>query len=151
MLQAMNTGHEGSMTTVHANSAWDAFSRMENMLSMAGLEIPTSALREYLTAAVKIVVQMARLPGGRRVISSISEVTGVLDGAVTMNEIFLFDLKGIDDEGFAHGEFQATGSIPVCLSHLNELGSPLTPADFDARILSSVSGSSVIGVDGESE
>ena len=147
MLQAMNTGHEGSMTTVHANSAMDAFSRMENMLAMTGLEIPIPALREYLTSAVQIVVQMTRIPGGRRVISGISEVVGVSDGMVKMNELFRFQLEGIDDDGFAHGKFQATGIVPACLESLTQRGSSLKKADFSARSLTSVSGPSRIGMD----
>ena len=151
MLQAMNTGHEGSMTTVHANSATDAFSRMENMLAMTGLEIPISALREYLTSAVQIVVQMARIPGGRRVISGISEVEGVFDGTVKMNEIFRFHLTGIDDDGFAHGEFQATGFVPHCLKSLQQRGSSLDISHFKAGSLGKVSGPSGIEMDEASQ
>ena len=148
MLQAMNTGHEGSMTTVHANTALDAFSRMENMLAMTGLEIPIAALREYLASAVQIVVQMARIPGGRRVISGISEVEGVVDGVVKMNELFRFHIQGIDDDGFAKGEFQATGFVPACLESLTQLGSSLQANDFNAGSLSSVSGPSRLSKDG---
>jgi pilus assembly protein CpaF len=119
MLQAMNTGHEGSMTTVHANSPRDAFSRLETMVMWAegAKELPLQAIREQLTSAIDIVIQQVRLPDGRRKIVGISEVQGVRHGEVILRDIFVFHYS-VDERGAVQGEFTATGAIPRCLPRI---------------------------------
>ncbi|MCU0491725.1 MAG: CpaF family protein [Chloroflexaceae bacterium] len=116
MLQAMNTGHEGSMTTVHANSTRDAFSRLETMVMWAegAKELPLQAIREQLVSALDIVIQQTRLPNGKRKVVSVSEVQGVRHGEVVMRDIFVFN-RGLSQEGEIIGEFTATGARPRCL------------------------------------
>jgi pilus assembly protein CpaF len=122
MLQAMNTGHEGSMTTVHANSTYDAFSRLENMVMLAesARQLPLQPIREQLASAIHIVVQQSRLPGGKRKIVSISEVQGLRKGQVALKDIFLFQQTGVDENGMVQGYFSPTGVIPTSLSRLRE-------------------------------
>ncbi len=112
MMQAMNTGHEGSLTTVHANTPRDAFARIENMILMAGLDLPQRAIREQMSAAIHMVIQIARLPDGTRKVVAVSEVTGMEGQTVTMQELFRFDQKGLDSEGHVIGEFHFTGIHP---------------------------------------
>src|SRR5450755_54974 len=109
MLQAMNTGHEGSLTTVHANSPRDALSRLESMFSMANLNVPERAIRQQIAAAIHLVVQIARLPDGSRKVISISEVTGMEEDSIGMQETFTFDRVGMDPDGRVRGVFRATG------------------------------------------
>ena len=122
MLQAMNTGHEGSMTTVHANSTRDAFSRVENMVMMAesAKQLPLQPIREQLANAINIVIQQNRLPGGKRKIVSISEVQGMRKGQIMIKDIFLFQQTGVDDSGVVEGYFTPTGVIPASLPRLKE-------------------------------
>ncbi len=122
MMQAMNTGHDGSMTTCHANTARDAFSRLETMVMMASSSIPDRVIRQMLASAVQIVIQAARLTDGSRKILSISEVIGVDDDQVIMEDIFLFDRSGIGKTGKALGTFRATGHIPQVLGRLKAYG-----------------------------
>jgi pilus assembly protein CpaF len=112
MMQAMNTGHEGSLTTVHSNSPRDALARIENMILMAGLELPQRAIREQMASAVHMVIQIARLPDGTRKVTTVAEVTGMEGQVVTMQDLFRFDQKGIDSEGHVVGEFHFTGIHP---------------------------------------
>ena len=112
MMQAMNTGHEGSITTVHSNSPRDALARIENMILMAGLELPMRAIREQMSSAIHMVIQIARLPDGTRKVTSVSEVTGMEGQVVTMQDLFRFEQKGIDTEGHVIGEFHFTGIHP---------------------------------------
>lgn len=140
MLQAMNTGHEGSMTTVHANSTNDAMSRIENMLAMTGLEIPVSALREYLNSAIDLVLQMDRIPGGRRVFSSISQVEGVQDGKIQLKEIYRFVRKGVDEKGFAFGTFEATGVESRLLERIRTSGGEIDDSLFASGTLCEIRG-----------
>jgi pilus assembly protein CpaF len=112
MLQAMNTGHEGSLTTVHANSTRDALSRIENMVLMAGFDLPVRAIREQIAAALHLVVQLVRYSDGKRRISSISEITGLESGIVTMQELFRFDQTGVGEGGAVVGELVPTGITP---------------------------------------
>jgi pilus assembly protein CpaF len=112
MLQAMNTGHEGSLTTVHANSPRDALARVENMILMAGLDLPMRAIREQMSSAIHLVVQIARLPDGTRKVITVSEITGMEGQVVTMQDLYRFDQKGIDNEGHVIGEFHFTGIHP---------------------------------------
>ncbi len=136
MLQAMNTGHDGSMTTVHANSARDAARRIENMVSMAGLNFPIHAIRQQMASAINILIQVARLTGGHRKIISIAEITGMEGDALCMQEIFRFQQAGIDRQGNASGHFEACGVRPRILERIVAEGANL-PADlFRQRILS---------------
>jgi pilus assembly protein CpaF len=122
MLQAMNTGHDGSMTTCHANTPRDAFSRLETMVMMASSAIPDRVIRQMLVSAVQIVIQAGRLVDGTRRVLSISEVTGVDEDFVEVKEIFRFEREGIDDRGRAIGRFRATGYRPECLDRLRAYG-----------------------------
>ncbi len=128
MLQAMNTGHDGSMTTVHANSARDALTRVEQMIGMAGLDIPARSIRQQIAAAVNVVIQVERMDDGRRRVVSISEVVGMEEDVITMNEIFRFRRKGKTPEGQIIGEFEATGLRPRYLEQMKARGldTPLT-------------------------
>lgn len=112
MLQAMNTGHDGSMTTVHANSPRDALSRVEQMIGMAGLEISPRSVRQQIAAAINVVVQAERMEDGRRRVVSISEIVGMEQDVISMQEIFRFRRRGIDKDGIIQGEFEATGIRP---------------------------------------
>ncbi|HTS36256.1 MAG TPA: CpaF family protein [Candidatus Solibacter sp.] len=135
MLQAMNTGHEGSLTTVHANSPRDALSRVENMVSMANLNIPERAVRHQIASAIHAVIQIARLSDGTRKVITISEIIG-MDGdqSITMQDIFSFDRTGIDDSGKVRGAFRATGLRPHFADRLASAGARLRPALFETRM-----------------
>ena len=130
MLQAMNTGHDGSLTTVHANTPRDAISRLETLVLMSGFELPVRAIREQIAAAVDIIVQTARFRDGTRKITSISEVVGMEGDVVTMQEIIRYKQSGVDADRKVVGEFQYTGVQPNCVSHFEELG-----IDYDVREL----------------
>jgi pilus assembly protein CpaF len=133
MLQAMNTGHEGSLTTVHANSVRDALARVENMVSMANLNIPERAVRHQIASAIHAVVQVARLSDGTRKVISVSEVTGMTDESITMQDIFVFDRRGIDENGKVRGAFRATGVRPQFAERLANAGARLRPALFESK------------------
>ena len=135
MIQAMNTGHEGSMTTVHANTPRDALSRLETMISMAGLELPIRALRAQFASAVDLIVQASRLQGGPRKVTSISEVIGMEGDTIIMQELFAFRQIGIDANGRAHGEFIATGIRPSFMERLEQAGCRLPFDIFTHRVL----------------
>src|SRR6202795_3801667 len=122
MLQAMNTGHEGSLTTVHANSVRDALARVENMVSMANLNIPERAVRQQIAAAIHAVVQIARLSDGSRKVITVSEVTGVEGDVISMQDVFVFDRTGIDETGRVRGSFRATGIRPRFAERLATAG-----------------------------
>lgn len=134
MLQAMNTGHEGSLTTVHANSVRDALARVENMVSMANLNIPERAIRHQIASAIHAVVQVARLSDGTRKVVSISEVTGLENETVAMQDVFVFDRKGIDENGKVRGTFRATGVRPQFADRLATGGTRLRPALFESKL-----------------
>src|SRR5947209_7875647 len=131
MLQAMNTGVEGSMSTVHANSPKDAFSRLETMVMMADLEIPARVISQQLASAIKLVVQVSRLQDGTRKILSISEVLGLQDNKVELQEIFAFERVGVTDAGKVQGRFHATGVAPRILERLRVSGIQLPPGIFE--------------------
>jgi pilus assembly protein CpaF len=133
MLQAMNTGHEGSLTTVHANSVRDALARVENMVSMANLNIPERAVRHQIASAIHAVVQIARLSDGTRKVISISEVTGMDTESIAMQDIFVFDRRGMDENGKVRGVFRATGIRPLFAERLANAGARLRPALFEAK------------------
>jgi pilus assembly protein CpaF len=126
MLQAMNTGHDGSMTTVHANSARDALSRVEQMIGMSGIDIPLRSIRSQISSAIDVVVQVQRLSDGRRKLISLSELSGMEGDVITMQEIFRFRQTGIDPEGQVLGRFEAVGVRPRFAEHLAARGSPLS-------------------------
>jgi pilus assembly protein CpaF len=130
MLQAMNTGVEGSMSTVHANSPRDAFSRLETMVMMADLEIPTRVILQQLSSAIKIVVHLARLQDGSRKMLGVAEVLGVQDDRIHMQDIFLFERTGVTDAGKVHGRFRATGVTPKIMERLRVSGIQLPASIF---------------------
>jgi len=134
MLQAMNTGHEGSLTTVHANSQRDALSRIENMVSMANLNIPERAIRHQISSAIHVVVQVARLSDGTRKVITISEITGMETEIISMQDIFVFDRLGIDESGKVRGMFRATGIRPKFAERLATGGARLRPGLFDSKV-----------------
>jgi pilus assembly protein CpaF len=133
MLQAMNTGHEGSLTTVHANSVRDALSRVENMVSMANLNIPERAVRHQIVSAIHGVVQVARLSDGTRKVTSVSEVNGMEGDTIVMQEIFTFERQGIDENGKVRGTFRATGIRPQFADRLASYGTRLRASLFESK------------------
>jgi len=122
MLQAMNTGHEGSMTTIHANSARDGLTRLESMMSMSGLNLPPKAMRYQISSALSVVIQAARLVDGSRKVTSIQEITGMEGDIITMQEIFLFEKTGVTPDGAVQGHFRATGIRPKFVQRLRSFG-----------------------------
>jgi len=133
MLQAMNTGHEGSMTTIHANTPRDALTRLEVLIAMAGYDIPMKALRSQVASALQIVVQSRRLSGGRRKVVSVSEISGMEQDQIQMHEIFLFEQTGVDGDGHATGSFLASGIRPRCLERIEHRGIKLPGELFMRR------------------
>jgi pilus assembly protein CpaF len=134
MLQAMNTGHEGSLTTVHANSQRDALARVENMFSMANLNIPERAVRQQIVSAINAVVQVARLVDGTRKVIAVCEVTGIEGDMIAMQDIFVFERRGIDEAGKVRGAFRATGIRPKFAERLATSGHRLRPALFESQM-----------------
>jgi pilus assembly protein CpaF len=134
MLQAMNTGHEGSMTTVHANTPRDALARLENMLAMAGFNAPTRVARAQIASAIGVVVQTNRLSDGRRRLTSIAEVTGMEGEMVTMQEIFTFKQTGVREDGSVQGHFQACGVRPRFMEQLKARGLTLPEGLFEPGV-----------------
>jgi len=132
MLQAMNTGHDGSLTTVHANSPRDALMRIETMVAMTGLDIPQRAVRQQIASALDVVVQIARLSDGRRRLVSLHEITGMEGEVVTTQEIFKFERHGMGEDGAVLGELIPTGIRPSFAERLRVAGMPL-PADLFER------------------
>jgi pilus assembly protein CpaF len=135
MLQAMNTGHEGSMTTVHSNDTRDAVSRLEMMVGMAGFDLPIWIIRRQISSAVQIVIQAARLVGGARKIIKISEITGMEGDTISMHDIFGYKQTGVDPDGAAQGYFFTTGIRPRCLERLETYGVRLPQEMFERRII----------------
>ena len=133
MLQAMNTGHDGSMTTVHANAPRDAFSRLETMVMMASQHVPDKVIRQQLASAINIVVHCARLSDGTRKVTGIAEVVGVENDMVNMQDIFEFERTGISPRGKVLGRFQASGAKPVCLDRLKSYGIHLSASIFQEQ------------------
>src|ERR1700682_5235645 len=134
MLQAMNTGHEGSLTTVHANSPRDAMARVENMVSMANLNIPERAMRHQIAAAIHAVVQVSRLSDGTRKVINISEVTGMEGEVICMQDVFVFERQGIDETGKVRGKFRAVGIRPKFADRLAQAGCRLRPALVESQM-----------------
>lgn len=135
MLQAMNTGHEGSMTTLHANEAREGLSRLEMMVGMAGFDLPIWIIRRQIASAVSIIIQASRLAGGVRKITQISEVTGMEGDIISMHDIFAFKQTGLDETGSATGYFYSTGVRPQCMEKLEGAGNRLPVEMFERRTL----------------
>lgn len=131
MLQAMNTGHEGSITTIHANSARDTITRLENMVGLAGLQVGLRALRQQIVAAISVIIHAARLSDGKRKVTGIHEITGMEGDMVTMQEIFKFEQTGVGPDGTVLGHFKATGVRPKFADRLLARGAPLADHLFD--------------------
>jgi pilus assembly protein CpaF len=131
MLQAMNTGHDGSLTTVHANSPRDALSRLETMISMANLNLPERALRQQIASAMDVIIQASRLSDGTRKIMSISEVVGMEGDIVTMQDVFVFERIGIGEKGKVLGRFRPTGIRPKFAERLKYCGIHLPASMFE--------------------
>ncbi len=131
MLQAMNTGHDGSLTTIHANTPRDCLTRVETLVAMAGLNLATKALRHYVSSAIDVVVQMTRLSDGSRKLTSLSEIVGMEGETITLQEIFLFQQTGLDEERKVHGIFKASGVRPKFVERFKALGIDCDPSIFD--------------------
>ena len=131
MLQAMNTGHDGSLTTVHANTPRDALTRVETMIAMGATNLPDKAMRQQIASAVQIVVQQTRLSDGTRKVTNISEITGMEGEVITMQDIFVFEKAGLNQDGKVIGRFRATGVRPKCAERLKAAGIHLAPNMFE--------------------
>lgn len=136
MLQAMNTGHEGSLSTVHANSPQDAISRLEAMVLMAGTDLPSRAIQKQISSAIDVIVQAQRVRGGARKIVSICEVTGLVNGETQSHELFQFRPFGVDEEGNVRGFHTATGNRSVHMEHFTERGETLQSSMFEPTVQS---------------
>jgi len=131
MLQAMNTGHDGSLTTVHANTPRDALTRIETMIAMGGTTLPDKAMRQQIASAIHLVVQQTRLADGTRKVTSISEITGMEGDVITMQEVFVFEKAGLNKDGKVVGRFRATGVRPKCAERLKAAGILLPTEMFE--------------------
>lgn len=131
MLQAMNTGHEGSLTTVHSNSPRDSMTRLENMIGMAGISLPPKVARQQIGSALNVVLQIGRLSDGKRKVISFQEITGMEGDVISMQEIFVFDQKGVDKDGTVRGHFRATGIRPKFVDRLRVRGVTVEDEWFD--------------------
>ena len=138
MLQAMNTGHEGSLTTIHANDSRDSLSRLEMMVAMAGFELPIPVVRQYMATGITLVVHLARLKGGVRRAMKISEVVGVENDEILLEDVFGFEQTGVDETSTARGQFYATGYRPACLDRMRASGVRLGDETFDQQCLASL-------------
>jgi pilus assembly protein CpaF len=133
MLQAMNTGHDGSLATVHANTPQDAVARIETMVAMGGLNLPPHAVRQQIASAIQVVIQVQRLSDGSRKLISLQEIYGLTDGELELREIFRFEQVGLDDQGRVKGRFSATGIVPAFLDRLKVRGVAVSQELFDPR------------------
>jgi pilus assembly protein CpaF len=131
MLQAMNTGHEGSLTTIHANTPRDALNRLETMVAMANLNLPDKAVRQQIASAINVVIQVSRLTDGSRRVMSISEITGMEGPQITMQDIFVFEREGFTEDNRVRGRFRPTGIRPKFSERLRAWGISLPPEAFD--------------------
>ena len=131
MFQAMNTGHDGSLTTVHANSPRDALMRLETMVSMANLDIPNEFMRKFIGSAINILIHQARLADGTRKIISVQEITGMEGNVISMQEIFSFKQTGIDPDGTIQGRFVFHGVQPRFIEKFNSMGIKISREVFD--------------------
>ncbi len=135
MLQAMNTGHEGSLTTIHANTPRDAIARIETMITMAGFELPLKAMRQQVASAVDLIIQANRLQGGSRKITHITEIVGMEQDTIVMQDIYKFEQAGIDENGRAYGRFVCTGVRPTFMDRLESAGVRLPASAFRQRVM----------------
>ena len=135
MLQAMNTGHDGSMTTIHANTPRDAIARLETLVMMSGFELPVKAIRQQVSGAVDILIQANRLQGGPRRITAITEIVGMEQDTIVMQDIYKYTQKGIDEEGKAFGHFECTGVRPSFMNRLEAAGVRLPASAFRERVM----------------
>jgi pilus assembly protein CpaF len=136
MLQAMNTGHEGSMATIHANNPREAIGRLEQMIAMGGLTISPDAMRQQIASAIGLIIQVMRLADGKRKVTHVTEITGMEGQVVQMQDIFTFNRTHTDPDGTVHGEFRATGLRPRCLDEMKRRGIAYDAANFDpTRVL----------------
>lgn len=135
MLQAMNTGHEGSLTTTHANTPRDCIARMETMIMMAGFDLPIKAMRTQIASAVDLIIQANRLQGGPRKVTRITEVCGMENDTIVMQDVFKFDKTGVDENGRAKGRFVCTGVRPKCMDKLESMGIKLPASIFRERVM----------------
>jgi pilus assembly protein CpaF len=126
----MNTGHEGSLSTVHANSPRDALARVENMVLMAGVELPVVAIREQVASALHLIIQLQRFPDGVRRIVRVTEVTGMEGSAVSLQDLFVFKAEGLNENGMVRGRFRPTGIRPTFSEQLSLMGCELEPELF---------------------
>ena len=135
MLQAMNTGHEGSMTTIHANTPRDAVARIETMITMSGFELPLKAMRAQIASAVDLIIQANRLQGGKRKVTHITEIVGMEQDTVIMQDIYKYEQEGIDESGRAVGKFISTGIRPTFMERLETCGIRLPASAFRQRVM----------------
>jgi pilus assembly protein CpaF len=135
MLQAMNTGHDGSLTTIHANSCRDALYRLDTMVAMADLNIPERAVRQQVASAINLVVQLTRFSDGHRRVTALAEITGMEQNVITMQDIYVFERSGITPDGRVTGMFRATGIRPKCAQQLAASGFVMRPDMFDHRLV----------------
>ena len=133
MLQAMNTGHDGSISTIHANTVRDAMARIATMVMMAGMDLPDRAIREQIASAINVIVHLVRFPDGTRKIAKIAEITGMEGNTIVMQDIFCFEQRGVDKEGRVIGEFRSTGVRPYFAERLKLSGFELPPDTFGGR------------------
>jgi pilus assembly protein CpaF len=131
MLQAMNTGHDGSLTTIHANTPRDALYRLDTMVAMANLNIPERAIRQQIASAINLIIQVSRMADGSRRVTQISEITGMEGEVISMQDIFVFERDGLRADGKVLGKFKATGVRPRCSERLAAAGTRLSPALFE--------------------
>ena len=137
MLQAMNTGHDGSLTTIHANGPSDSISRLETLVMFTGMELPAKAIREQIASAINLVVQLSRFSDGSRKISHVSELTGMEGSNIVLKDIFVFKQKGVDKKGRVIGNFQATGIVPKFMEKFKEKGIRIPLGIFGGKEMSS--------------
>jgi pilus assembly protein CpaF len=133
MLQAMNTGHEGSLATIHANTPRDALARLETMILFAGTNLPNRAMREQISSAIDVIVQVSRLADGSRRVVSITEVTSMEGEIITSQELFRFRRRGVTPDGAVVGDFEPTGVRPLFTDRLKIAGIEMAPSMFNAR------------------
>jgi len=133
MLQAMNTGHDGSLTTVHANAPRDVISRLETMVLMSGMDLPVRAIREQIASAIDLIVHESRLSDGSRKVTQVTEVIGLEGDQVVMQDIFEFVQTGVDSDGRVEGHFQPTGSVPTFVDEIESRGLTLERSMFDPQ------------------
>jgi len=132
MLQAMNTGHDGSLSTIHANSPRDALMRLETLVAMAGLNIPALSVKRYISSALDVIIHLSRLVDGSRKVTSIQEVSGMEGETVTLQEIFYFEQSGVDGQGAVKGRFRARGVRPRFVEKFKAMGIQVPPTLFDS-------------------